>query len=53
LPVRQQNLDFREGCGVGRHACRTYSTAPDLSSDVAVARSRLERHDRFVDEVIE
>jgi hypothetical protein len=22
LPVRQQNLDFREGCGIGRRACR-------------------------------
>jgi hypothetical protein len=33
LPVRQQNLDFREGSGVGRRVCRACSTVPDLPPD--------------------
>src|ERR1700682_1430043 len=53
LPVRQQNLDFREGCGVGRPPIRLERmdvapvTALDLLPDAAaVPHDRAPRRDR-------
>jgi hypothetical protein len=56
LPVRQQNLDFREGCGVGRPPIRLERmdvapvTALDHMPDGAGApRDRAPRRDRHIE----